>query len=211
MKGCRPLTQDEVRRVLEHGDFGRNAARNRALVVLGVTSGFRASELLSLRVCDVVRDGVICNRVHVMRKFMKGKREPREVYVHPVAQEALFDLIVALRQRGVWEHDAYLFRADGPGNTPLQRTSAWSMLQRVFRPLGITGRVGVHSLRKTYANELLDFWNGRRACGEHVEPLLEVQQALGHKSIVSTQSYLRFRDENKRRSARHMGDLIRGA
>lgn len=211
MKGCRPLTQDEVQQVLACGNFGRNPSRNRCFFVVGVASGFRCSELLSLRIRDVVRGGVVQDRVQVMRKYMKGKREPREVYLNATVQEALFDRITTMRQQGWWDHDTFLFRADGQGNVPVSRHAAWAMLQRVFRPLGIVGRVGVHSLRKTYANALLDYWTGVRAEGEHCEPMMEVQQALGHKSIVSTQSYLQFRDENKRRSARHMGGYLRGA
>jgi integrase len=52
MKGCRPLTDEEV--VLVQQSFGGiYAARDKALFLLGVKSGFRISELLSLQVGDV--------------------------------------------------------------------------------------------------------------------------------------------------------------
>ncbi len=47
MKGCRPLTQDEVKDILE-SFAGEYAARDRCLFVLGTLSGFRISEMLSL-------------------------------------------------------------------------------------------------------------------------------------------------------------------
>lgn len=52
MKGCRALTADEVVRVSQafHGTY---AERDRALFILGIKTGFRISELLSLGVGDV--------------------------------------------------------------------------------------------------------------------------------------------------------------
>ena len=52
MKGTRPLDNDEIRRV--SGCFtGTFEARNRGLFLLGVSTGERISELLSLQITDV--------------------------------------------------------------------------------------------------------------------------------------------------------------
>ncbi len=56
--GCRPLSNAEVDRVLA-AFAGPAAARDRALFVLGLKAGFRVSELLSLRVGDIVHAGRI--------------------------------------------------------------------------------------------------------------------------------------------------------
>ena len=48
MQGCRPLSPEEVDEILvSFGD--RYAARDKALFVMGVYTGFRITELLSLR------------------------------------------------------------------------------------------------------------------------------------------------------------------
>jgi integrase len=52
MKGCWALTDDEVARVSQ-AFRGTHAARDRALFLLGVKTGYRISELRSLRVGDV--------------------------------------------------------------------------------------------------------------------------------------------------------------
>ena len=49
MKGTRPLDNDEIRR-LSAAFTGTNAVRNRGLFMLGVSTGGRISELLSLRI-----------------------------------------------------------------------------------------------------------------------------------------------------------------
>jgi hypothetical protein len=54
---------------------GTYAARNKALFILGVRSGFRISEMLSLTVGDVFQHGKVVDHVTVARKHMKKKTE----------------------------------------------------------------------------------------------------------------------------------------
>jgi integrase len=49
MKGCRPFSDEEVK-LIAKSFGGRYATRNKALFILGVRSGFRISEMLSLTV-----------------------------------------------------------------------------------------------------------------------------------------------------------------
>jgi integrase len=92
MKGCRPLTDDEVKQV-RRSFSGCYAQRNEALVVLGVACGFRISELLSLTVGDVLQHGKVVDRVTVARRHMKGgkagKAESRTVRLAPEARATL--------------------------------------------------------------------------------------------------------------------------
>lgn len=55
MKGTRPLDNDEIRRVAA-AFTGTFAIRNRGLFLLGVSTGGRISELLSLRIGDVYQN-----------------------------------------------------------------------------------------------------------------------------------------------------------
>ena len=56
MKGTRPLDNDEIRRV-STCFAGTFAVRNRRLFMLGVGTGGRISELLSLQIADVWQNG----------------------------------------------------------------------------------------------------------------------------------------------------------
>ena len=56
MKGTRPLDNDEIRRV-SASFTGTYEVRNRGLFVLGVSTGGRISELLSLCISDVWQNG----------------------------------------------------------------------------------------------------------------------------------------------------------
>src|SRR5687768_14240032 len=97
MKGCRPLTDEEVK-LISQSFSGTFAKRNRALFVVGVRSGFRISELLSLTVGDVQQHGKIVDHVTVARRHMKKKTEGRTVPLHPEARAALSVWLEALQK-----------------------------------------------------------------------------------------------------------------
>ena len=81
---CRNLTEDEVAVVLTNGFEGRFQHRNRCIFTLGLLSGFRISELLSIRIGDVcsITPGAgakFFDRLVIDRSRMKGKKESRSV------------------------------------------------------------------------------------------------------------------------------------
>ena len=185
MRGCRPLTDDEVERVLGHLS-GRNAARSRAIFVLGVKTGYRISELLSLRVRDVLHRKEIVSRIGVPRRRMKGRRQSRSVLLHPQARLALATWLEELCQRGPLGRDSYVFPSRKGSNRPLGRIQAWRILRRAFEDAGLTGSLGTHSLRKTFADRIYERLGN---------DLVLTQRALGHRDPASTVAYLSFREE----------------
>jgi integrase len=188
MKGCRPLSSDEIKVCLD-AFGGTFATRDRALFLLQATSGFRISELLALRVRDVRRHGRILPRVRVQRRHMKKKIEGRTVRVVPLAQAALDEWIEELQPERVAGNATHLFLSRKGRNRPITRRHALRIYQTIFEELeldGGTGELGTHSLRKSFAVRVYE------ATGRD---LLKTQQALGHKSIQSTISYLGGADQ----------------
>src|SRR5262245_32648482 len=92
MRGCRPLSDDEVK-VIGKSFHGTFKERNKALFIVGIRTGFRISELLSLTVADVCQHGKIVDSLTVERRHMKGgkagKTSSRTVPLHPEARAAL--------------------------------------------------------------------------------------------------------------------------
>ena len=99
MKGCRPLTEAEVA-LVRQSFGGRYGRRDQALFLLGVKSGFRISELLSLQVGDVWRGQRVVERVTVARRHMKRQTEGRTVLLHPEARAALTAWLADLQAAG---------------------------------------------------------------------------------------------------------------
>lgn len=184
MRGCRPLTEAEVKAALTQMD-GPSGARDRALFLLGVRSGFRISEILSLRLGDVIQTDRVVERVRVQRRHMKGKREGRTVLLHPAARAALATWLEELRLDGHMTDETFVFQSRRGPNQAIGRVQAWRILRRAFERAGLTGNLGTHSMRKTFADRIYDRLDG---------DLVKTAQALSHRSISSTASYLTFRE-----------------
>ena len=172
MIGCRPLSTAEIealRGALE-------AVRDRTLLTLGVKTGFRISELLSLKVQDVRQHGTIVDRVTVARRCMKGRHTSRTVALHGEARQAIAELL----ETGL-EDRHYLFKSRQLANRPLSACQAWRILKRAANACKLQGRVATHNMRKTFARGIYERTD---------RDLLKTAQALGHKSVSSTVSYL---------------------
>lgn len=195
MKGCRPLTESEIKDVL--ASFGGEyAARDRALFVLGCLSGFRVSELLSLKVKDVLTPaGLVAEWVTVARQNMKKKTEGRSVPMNPKARAAVGDWVHELQAQGYKSGDFFLFLSRKGGNRPLTRQAVHQILKDAYLVNGLGGKTGTHSMRKTFAKSVYQAAVKLARAGQAVDPLTFCQKALGHKNVNSTISYLSFNQD----------------
>ena len=87
MKGTRPLDNQEIRQV--SGSFdGTYEIRNRALFMLGVSTGGRISELLGLQIGDVYQNRAPVTDLLFDKSIVKGKEQSRAVPVNRDGRQA---------------------------------------------------------------------------------------------------------------------------
>jgi len=188
MPGCRPLTERLLSKVLRAAS-GAYQLRDRALIVMGVRTGFRIAELLSLRIGDVVRGGKFVEQITVKRRHMKGGRrqtariESRSVPMHPDIPKALGPWLRQLRSMGYILRGDFLFQSRVAGNRPITRWAALRMLKKTCAAVGLYEGIGTHTLRKTFAAAV------NRQLGGNI---YLVAEALGHKDVNSAKAYLSF-------------------
>jgi integrase/recombinase XerD len=147
------------------------AMRDVALLEFAYATGVRVSELVALKLQDIMfADGVA-------RIFGKGSKER----LVPVGRRALGAVSSYAREirpaldRG--KARGFLFlNARG---TPLSRVGAWGVIKATARRAGLTKRVTPHTLRHTFATHLLEGGADLRA----------VQEMLGHADLSTTQRY----------------------
>ena len=92
MKGTRPLDNNEIRLVSACFE-GTFEARNRGLFMLGVSTGGRISELLSLRIGDVWQNPKPVSDLLYDKSIVKGGEVSRAVPVNTDGMRAIDDLI----------------------------------------------------------------------------------------------------------------------
>ena len=182
MKGTSPLLNEEIRRVARSFD-GTFAIRNKCLFMLGVSTGGRISELLSLTVGDVFQNNAPVTDLLFDRSIVKGKEDSRAVPINSDGRAAVEEIIA-------WHCEQYgtpldvsrpLFPSrNGQGSQSMTRKAAHDILKLAFEKAGLNGKLATHSLRKSYAQRLY----------EQTNDIYAVQEMLGHKDVKTTQRYL---------------------
>ncbi|MFZ4454323.1 site-specific integrase [Salibacterium aidingense] len=117
------------------------AGRNRLLFVVGVNSGLRISDILTLKVGDVRGKDFVSIR--------EGKtKKPKRFALNAAIKRAVRDLVPADAP-----DSEYLFRSRKGANKPISRVQAYRILNEAVERAGLAGKigeVGTHSLRKTF-------------------------------------------------------------
>ena len=122
MKGTRPLDNNEIRLVSACFD-GTFEARNRGLFMLGVSTGGRISELLSLQIGDVYQNGKPVTDLLFDKSVVKGGEVSRAVPVNRDGRRAIDGLIA-------WHRDRY---EDTEASRPLFPSRQGKHLQPMTR------------------------------------------------------------------------------
>lgn len=183
MRGCRPLTQREVKKIVKV--WNDHNPRNKALFLLGLYSGLRIKELLSLKVKDIYNGNEIATYLYIERRNMKGKKEGKQVILNERARQVIADLLKAYD----YKPDDYLFLSQ-KGKGMLTRQQAWNILRSAFKKANVQGKVACHTLRKTFADRIYENSKG---------DIFLVGNMLGHKNIKTTVSYLEFKQEKAKK------------
>jgi len=180
----RPRVVKRIPRNIPDAEFNEIFARlpshrDRALVAFYVSTGARASELLT-----VPQGGVDPGR-QLITVVRKGSREAQELPASPDAfvwlrlyQVEMDGLIPRGRIKPLWWTRRKPFR-------PLTYHAAHRMFERVNADVGTSATL--HALRHTAAY---------RMAQDPAMPLTDVQYVLGHAQLTTTQIYLTPRKED---------------
>ena len=196
MKGTRPLNNDEIRRV-SAAFTGSFEVRNRSLFMIGVSTGGRISELLSLQIGDVYQNDKPVTDLLFDKSIVKGKETSRAVPVNVDGRHAIDALVNWHRERDenteVSDRPLFVSR-NGQGKQRMSRRTAHNVLKMAFQRAGLNGHLATHSLRKSFAQRLYD----------RTGDIFAVQEMLGHKNVATTQKYLGVNYANLRSAVEEM-------
>ncbi|MBA7518737.1 Tyrosine recombinase XerC [subsurface metagenome] len=154
--------------------------RNYLLFTAGVNLALRISDLLSLKVKDILdKQGNITEFIHL--KERKTKRQVK-IKLNNTVKEALNYFLSKAR---ITDPEQYLFKSER-GDRPLDRVRAWGLIQKWTKEVGLEGeRYGTHTLRKTWGYQA-------RKQGVSIE---KINEKLGHRSVVVTKRYIGISQE----------------
>jgi site-specific recombinase XerD len=169
------LEEDELRRLLatpvtDRGVLGR---RDQAILELLFSTGLRVSELANLKIeqVNLTRDEFT----------VRGKGDkPRVVFLSETAKKSLKTYLDERQDTSPFlfiSHDRA--KSGRTASGPLSPRSIERMIQRRAKAAGIAKKITPHTMRHTFATDLL-------LSGADIR---SVQSLLGHASITTTQIY----------------------
>ncbi|HDS08359.1 MAG TPA: site-specific tyrosine recombinase XerD [Bacteroides sp.] len=166
------LTVGEIDRILSVIDLSKpEGRRNKAMLEVLYSCGLRVSELVDLRITNIIRnEGFI-------RVFGKGDKER----LVPVSDRALKEIDLYLPDRNTWNigkdsEDILFLNRRGRKMT---RVMVFTIIKGLVQAAGIKKTVSPHTFRHSFATHLVDGGADLRA----------VQEMLGHESIMTTEIY----------------------
>ena len=187
MAGRRPLTTQEERMLIKV--LRRTNARERALVTTELFSGFRSYEIRNLTVGHIWRNGQVTTKLGVQPRHRKGGYGSTHwIPIGCEMQRALEKLMKERIEKNLLTKPSdplFPSRKRGPNGQyhPMGKKQVYRLVMKIFRRAKIEndGRLGTHSLRKTFAAKVYKLSGN---------DLMVTRDALGHSSCSVTERYL---------------------
>jgi integrase/recombinase XerD len=178
------LSPEEVTRLIE----GASNLKHRTMLMVLYATGLRRAELARLKVSDIDSK---CMVIHIHEG--KGQRD-RDLPMTPKLLEAL---------RGYWRWSrskVYLFPSPwSPSDReePITPKSIYNACKEAAARAGLTKRIGAHTLRHSFATQLLDSGADLRT----------IQYLLGHSSLKHTEVYTHLSQRHMRAAANPLDQI----
>lgn len=176
------LTDEDITKIQSTFDLSLpDQYRNNVIVEVLYGCGLRVSELVNLKLSNVYADE------QMLQVFGKGEKE-RWVPINPRALELMLSYVHNVRVhqplRAGEEKYVFINRL----GTRLSRQYVFMFLKQAVADAGIRKKISPHSLRHSFATELVE--NGA--------DLRAVQEMLGHASLSTTEIYTHLSRETLR-------------
>ena len=146
--------------------------RDYCLFVLGINSGLRISDLLKLKVADVIENGKIKDRIRLREKKTNKFKD------FPLSEKTKQSIKEYLKTRNYTENEPLFISRKNKGF--LLRQQAYKIINDVAKSIGIKEKIGTHTLRKTF---------GYHAYNNGYDITL-IQKLFNHSSTAITLRYI---------------------
>lgn len=185
MAKTQPIKEMEHINALKEYFYERGEIRNYALIVIGLNTSLRISDILALRWKNVYNFNSETYRQHI-NILEKKTQKQNIVAINP----AIIDCLELLRNKEPnITADTYLFASRKGDNRPISRNHAFTLIKNASLSLGFEDNIACHSLRKTF---------GYQAWKKGVPPAL-LMSIYNHSSYEITKRYLGINQDERDR------------
>ena len=186
MSTTEPIRNREtLRNFKDYYRISKPNPRNYTLVVLGLNTALRISDILNLTYDMVYHKGEV--RKHIVVKERKtGKLN--HIFLNQEIQRALKFYHSYLVRSSVYQKgNRYLFPSPRKENQHLSRYQAYRIIHAITQAVPVEGHISCHSLRKTF---------GYHAWKQGADPVV-IMLIYNHSSFSITKRYLCIEQDDK--------------
>lgn len=197
-KPANPIKDRE--KVLDIQDYLKyKSIRNYVLFVLGIATGYRAGDLVRLKVRDI-KIALANGYFEILEGKKVNSKNIRKENIKPRIVKVIYNLEVILRNYIKNKRDyEYLFQSRKGRNQHIQVKRVSVILKEAGEEFGLKN-ISAHSLRKTYAYSIYV---------ESEYNITLVKEMLGHSSLEETKVYLGLNRETYDEYSDTINKLIR--
>lgn len=152
--------------------------RDYCLFVVGINSGLRISDLLKLRISDVIEGNKIKDRIRLREKKTNKFKD------FPLSDKTKSALKEYLNTRKYNDNEPLFISRKNKGF--LLRQQAYKIINNVAQEVGIKEKIGTHTLRKTFGYHA--YKNGY--------DIAIIQKLFNHSSTSVTLRYIGITQDN---------------
>ena len=168
--------------------------RNELLFILGINVGLRISDILKLKIEDLVKSNIKTVKDYVIITEKKTGKT-KKFYIGDIVKKVIENYIKDLSNLDM---SNYVFQSRKGENMPITRQRAYRILNNAAEMIGlvekneqgviISGEIGTHTLRKTFGYHA--YQNG-----SSLELLMDI---FNHSSKSQTLRYIGITEEQKK-------------
>lgn len=170
------------------------STRNELLFILGINVGLRISDILKLKISDLVKvNGKTAKEYVIITEKKTGKT--KKFYIGDIVKKLIENYV---RELPNVDMGSYVFQSRKGVNMPITRQQAYRILNDAAEMIGIvekddkgvivSGEVGTHTLRKTFGYHAYQ-------SGTSLELLMDI---FNHSSKSQTLRYIGITEEQKK-------------
>lgn len=187
MSTTQPIkSQEALNRFKNYYSLQKPNPRNYTLIILGLNTALRISDLLSLKWEDIYDDSNKTIRKHLEIQEQKT-RKPRTIALNNSVCTTLTSYLEFSFQKKCYEKELYLFPSQKGKKEPISRSQAYRIICTAAKASGLDKHISCHSLRKTF---------GYHAWKQGTPPAL-LMDLYNHSSYNITKRYLSIEQDER--------------
>ncbi len=179
MKQARLLTESEMKRVFAVVAAGRNAERNRMILMLGFLAGLRACSIAALKIGNVLNDaGNVKDEFVLLAAQTKGSKAQR-VFLSGKLKKEIKSYVATLK---TFDPSLPLIQSQ-KRQQHFSSNSLVQLVNRIFQAAGID--TSSHAMRRSFITRLSN---------SGISPRI-IQKLANHSSLNHTMRYIEVTDD----------------